>query len=100
MRSRLQVVALPAEEFGEFADDIRQIFRELGRAFGPDSLLAECAPPLDVYETDDKLEIAIDLPGVDAAAARVVIRGCAIVIAGEKPARCGHGDSSFHQVER
>ena len=42
--------------------------RELGRAFGPESLIGECAPALDVYETDERLEIAVDLPGVDATA--------------------------------
>jgi HSP20 family protein len=99
MRSRFQAVALPAE-VGEFAEDVQQIFRELGRAFGPESLIGECAPALDVYETDDKLEIAMDLPGVDAMAVRIVIRGSAVLIAGEKPARRGQGDSSFHLVER
>ena len=99
MRSRFQAVALPAE-VGEFADDVQQIFRELGRAFGPESLIGECAPALDVYETDDKLEIAMDLPGVDAMAVRIVIRGSAVLIAGEKPARRGQGDSNFHLVER
>jgi HSP20 family protein len=99
MRSRFQAVALPAE-IGEFADDVQQIFRELGRAFGPESLIGECAPALDVYETDDKLEIAMDLPGVDVLAVRILIRGAAVLIAGEKPARRGQGDSSFHLVER
>jgi HSP20 family protein len=99
MRSRFQAVALPAE-VGEFADDVQQIFRELGRAFGPDSLIGECAPALDVYETDERLEIAVDLPGVDAAAVRIVIRGSAVLIAGEKSARRRQGDSNFHLVER
>ena len=35
--------------------------RELGRVFGSDSLAGECVPPIDVYETDDTLEIAVDL---------------------------------------
>jgi HSP20 family protein len=99
MRSRFQAVALPAD-VGEFAADVQQIFRELGRAFGPESMIGECAPALDVYETDDRLEIAVDLPGVAATAVRVVIRGSAVLIAGEKPARRGQGDSNFHLVER
>jgi HSP20 family protein len=99
MRSRFQAVALPAE-VGEFADDVQQIFRELGRAFGPESLVGECAPALDVYETDDRLEIAMDLPGVDVSALRIIIRGSAVLVAGEKAARRGQGDSNFHLVER
>ena len=50
-------IAFPSE-IGEFADEVRQVFLELGRAFGSESLAGECSPPLDVYETDDTLEIA------------------------------------------
>jgi HSP20 family protein len=99
MRARFQAVALPAE-VGEFADDVQQIFNELGGSFGPESLVGECAPALDVYETDEQLEIAMDLPGVDAVAVRIIIRGSAVLIAGEKAARRGQGDANFHLVER
>ena len=86
MRSRIQTIAFPSE-IAEFAADVRQIFLELGRAFGSESLAGECAPPVDVYETDDTLEITVDLPGVDAAAVRVIGRGDSVLIAGEKAAR-------------
>ena len=65
-----------------------------------DSLTGECSPPIDVYETDDALEIVVDLPGVDRDAVRVVAKGDAVLIAGEKAPRRGRGDSSFHLVER
>jgi HSP20 family protein len=76
------------------------VFLELGRVFGSESLAGECSPPVDVYETDESIEIAVDLPGVDPAAVRVVGKGDSILIAGEKKARRGHGESSFHLVER
>lgn len=98
MRSRIQVV-LPSE-VGEFAEEVRRVFLELGRAYGPDSLTGECSPAVDVYETDEHLEIVVDLPGVDAQAVRVVVKSAAVLIAGEKAPRRGRGDSSFHLVER
>jgi HSP20 family protein len=98
MRSRVHAVVLP--EIGEFADDVRQIFRELGRGHAFDTLAGECTPPLDIYETDEALEIAMDLPGVDPTAVRIVVKGNAILVAGEKAPRRGRGDSSFHLVER
>ncbi len=76
------------------------MFTELGRAFGSESLAGECSPSVDVYETDDTLEIAVDLPGVDPTAIRVLSKGDGILIAGEKVARRGRGESSFHLVER
>ena len=80
--------------------EVRQVFIELGRTFGSESLAGECAPALDVYETDDALEITVDLPGVDAAAVRVIGKGDSVLIAGEKAARRARRESSFHLVER
>jgi HSP20 family protein len=99
MRSRIHPVALPSES-GEFAEEIRRIFVELGRVYAADSLAGECAPPLDVYETDETFEISVDLPGVDPSAVRIIVKGSAVLIAGEKAPRRGRGDSSFHLVER
>jgi HSP20 family protein len=98
MRSRIQAVVLPSEA-GEFGDEVRRIFVELGRTSG-EVLTGECSPPLDVYETDDSVEIILDLPGVELNAVRIVAKGQTIIIAGEKAPRRGRGDSSFHLVER
>jgi HSP20 family protein len=87
-------------ELGDFADEVRTIFGELGRAFGTDALTGECAPPLDLLETDDAFEISLDLPGVTADRVRVVLKGSAVLVAGDKSARRGPCESSFHLVER
>ena len=99
MRSRIHTVAYPSE-IGDFAADVRQVFLELGRAFGSESLTGECSPALDVYETDDTLEITVDLAGVDPAAVRIIGKGDSVLIAGEKAARRARQESSFHLVER
>jgi HSP20 family protein len=98
MRPRIHAVVLPSEA-AEFADELSRLLAEVGRAAGS-ALIAECSPPLDVYETDDAIEIAVDLPGVEASAVRIVVKGNAVLIAGEKAPRRGRGDSSFHLVER
>jgi HSP20 family protein len=99
MRPRIHAVTFPAE-IGDFGDEIRLVFLELGRVFGSESLAGECSPAVDVFETDESIEITVDLPGVDPAAVRVVGKGDSILIAGEKKARRGHSESSFHLVER
>jgi HSP20 family protein len=99
MRPRVHAVALPSET-GAFSDEVRQVFLELGRVFGPEALAGECAPPIDVYETDESIEVVVDLPGVDASAVRVMSKGDAILVAGEKPPRRVQGESTFHLVER
>jgi HSP20 family protein len=99
MRSRIHSVALPSE-IGDFADEVRRVFIELGRAFGGESLAGECSPAIDVYETDDTMEITVDLPGVVPGALRLFGKGDNILIAGEKSPRRARGESSFHLVER
>ena len=99
MRPRVHPIAFPSE-LGDFTAEVRQVFLELGRAFGSESPAGECAPPLDVFETDDTLEITVDLPGVDPAAIRIVGKGDSVLIAGEKAARRARRESSFHLVER
>ena len=100
MRSRVHALVMPSEALGEFVDEVQQIFAELGRGYGLDTLAGECTPPIDVYETDASLEISVDLPGVDPGSVRVVVKGPGVLIAGDKAPRRGRGDSSFHLVER
>jgi HSP20 family protein len=99
MRPRIHALAIPSE-LGDFSDEVRRVYLELGRAFGSESLTGECAPALDVFETDDTLEITVDLPGVDASAIRVIAKGDGVLVAGEKTARRPRAESSFHLVER
>jgi HSP20 family protein len=99
MRPRIQAVAFPSE-IGDFSDEVRRVFMELGRMFGAESLAGECSPPLDVFETDDALEISVDLPGLDPSTVRILAKGDSILIAGEKLARRARGESTFHLVER
>src|SRR6516225_2397021 len=99
MRGRIHAVAIPSE-IGDFADEVRRVFLELGRVFGADSLAGECAPAVDVYETDEAMEIVVDLPGVAWEAVRVLAKGDGVLIAGEKAARRVRGESTFHLVER
>jgi HSP20 family protein len=99
MRSRIHTVVLPSD-VGDFADEVHRVFLELGRTLGAEELTGECSPAIDVYETDDAIEVVVDLPGVDRGAVRVIIKGDDLLVAGEKTARKARGESSFHLVER
>jgi HSP20 family protein len=99
MRSRIHAVVLPSD-VGDFADEVRGVFLEIGRTFGAGSLAGECSPPIDVFETDEAVEVVVDLPGVDPAAVHILVKGDAVLIVGDKAARRGRSESSFHLVER
>jgi HSP20 family protein len=87
-------------EIGDFSIELRQFFSELDRAAGSEGLTGECAPPLDVRETDEHIEITMDLPGAAPTAIRILVKGKTLLVAGEKASRRGRGNSTFHLVER
>ena len=95
----MHAVVVPSE-IGDFADDVRRVFEELGRTFGAESLVGECSPAIDVFETDDSVELAVDLPGVAPPAVHVLMKADAVLVVGEKTARRGGRDSTFHLIER
>ena len=97
MQSRFRG-ALPAGS-AALADELPRILQELGES-ASDSSGGECVPPVDIYETDEAIEIVMDVPGVAATALRVLARGDAILLAGEKAAARVRRDASFHLVER
>ena len=99
MRSRIQAVVLPAEP-NEFRDDVRRMFAELERTPDAQTITGECSPPLDVLETEELIEITVDVPGVSAASVRVAAKGQTVLIVGHKMPRRSRQDSSFHLVER
>src|SRR3970282_306968 len=88
-------------EARDLADDVRRVFEELERQAPGRSPSGECVPAVDVLENPAAVEIVVDLPGVQADSVRVVIKGCLVLIAGEKePTACASPDASFHLVER
>ncbi len=93
---------IPADDATELGEDIREVFEDLDRSLDRDlrAYSGECHPPLDVLETDEAVEVTVDVSGVPAAAIRIVFRAGVLLVAGEKtPVRPGHGQT-FHLVER
>ncbi len=85
---------------GELADEIRSIFLELERTLGPDRPPGECAPAIDVFESDEAVTVAADLPGVEPAALRVIAKDDLVLVAGEKRSCAARLHASFHLIER
>jgi HSP20 family protein len=91
-------------DVSDLSDDLRRIFQELDRQAQrpPSAAAGQCSPTLDVLETDETVEVVIDVPGVAATSVRVLLKGGVVLVAGEKlsmpPAGIDAGD--FHLVER
>jgi HSP20 family protein len=93
---------IPSGESRELADDIREIFADLERSLQYEhrAFSGECHPTLDVLETDETVDVIVDVSGIPRDALRVVLRAGMLIVAGAKtPAPAGH-DQTFHLVER
>jgi HSP20 family protein len=99
MRPRIHALAV-SSELTEFSDEIRLVFLELGRSASHESPAGECSPAIDLYETDESIEVVVDLAGVDRSSVRILSKGDWLLIAGEKGPRRVRVESSFHLVER
>ena len=89
-------------EWGQYTDDIRQLFVELAEQ-RPGHLPAPagtCRPSVDVFETDEAIELIVDASGMNAASLRVLFRDGVVVVAGEKLPPQHREAQVFHQVER
>jgi HSP20 family protein len=93
---------IPTAEAPEFAADVRELFEDLAARLRHEhrAYSGECHPALDVLETDEAVEILVDVAGVPAEAIRVLFRSGVVIIAGEKAPPAGDQSQAFHLVER
>ena len=89
-------------EIGDLADDVRRLFHELDQNGSARSATGgDCLPPLDVLETDEAIQVLMDVPGVAASAIKVLLKGEVVLVVGEKWAEApGVGAGGHHLVER
>ena len=93
---------IPTTEASDFADDIRRLFDELAAALPGEqrAYSGECRPAVDVLETEQHVEIPMDLAGIPADAVRVAFREGVLLIVGEKAPPAGSHDHAYHLLER
>ena len=93
---------LPSGESQELTEDIRELFADLASRLPHEqrAYSGECHPTIDVLETDEAVEVAVDVSGIPASALRVLFRGGVLLIAGEKAAPRTTDEQTFHLVER
>ena len=93
---------IPSAEARELTDDVRELFEDLAANLPHDlrAYSGECHPTLDVLETDEVVEVVVDVSGIPANALRVLFRAGVLLIAGEKAPPRTSEDQTFQLVER
>ncbi|HXH07729.1 MAG TPA: Hsp20/alpha crystallin family protein [Vicinamibacterales bacterium] len=86
-------------DIAEFAQEIRRFFDELERDLGTRTT-GEYEPAIDICDGPEAIVVTADLPGVAAAAVRVILRGPMLLVLGEKQAPSCEARARFHVAER
>jgi HSP20 family protein len=86
----------------DLTEDVRRLFEELSQTDGglPPVYSGDCHPSLDVRETEQTIEVTVDVAGVPADAIRVLVRSGVVIIAGVKTPSSAPHLPVFHLVER
>lgn len=95
---------IPFPEAAGLTDEVRRLFEELDHRQDEMTrgLAGVYAPPMDVIERQDRIDILVDVAGVTADNLRVLFKDGTLVIAGCKwPMSPPHeGSPAFHLLER
>jgi len=84
--------------------EIDQLFDDFFRDFGfpamTDRMPAMVVPRLDVSETDQEIQIAAELPGIDEKDIEVTLTDDVLTIRGEKKTETEQKKRDYHLIER
>lgn len=84
--------------------DVAALHNELSRlmnAFeGPGTTTQSWVPALDVWETDDALVYAFDLPGIDEAKLSIEVENSSLTVTAERERATEISEERFHRFER
>ncbi|MEQ8850111.1 Hsp20/alpha crystallin family protein [Botrimarina sp.] len=82
-----------------FDDLERFAARALGDRFG-ELIDSGSIPPIDVSETDDSVDVTMDLPGVDPKQIDVRVNGATLTVSARREEEKEEEGKTFHRVER
>ena len=88
--------------------DLQSIQNEMNRLFGRTyggeagdvASSAAWAPELDIYETEDKFTVVLELPGMTTEDVNITVENGVLTVGGERKFYNEVKEESFHRIER
>jgi HSP20 family protein len=80
--------------------DLLSMEGELERALGRSGDRQAWAPTLDVRETDDQFEVAVDLPGLEPGDVSVTFEDGVLTVSGKREISSERSEQTYHRIER
>jgi len=95
-------VFAPLVEMARLQNEINKIFESMLDLSPEDSLQAAAGwvPSMDIIESDQKIVVTVELPGVDPTSINLAVGSGQITVSGEKPAPVTARNARHHCVER
>ena len=93
----------PFRDVAELQNRINRMFDEsFGRSqeLENDQILRSWRPAVDIYDTENGIAVAVELPGVDKEQVAVEVKDDVLTIKGERPADPNISDDSYYRRER
>jgi HSP20 family protein len=90
----------PFRDLMSIQNEMNRLF---GRTFGDGSELGfggTWVPAIDVHESVDKIEVSVDLPGIDPKDVDVTVEDSTLTITGERRFAHEEQEGSFQRIER
>ena len=77
--------------FNQLKDEINRLFNTVGDS-ETSGAMAGWVPSVDIYESDDRFDLLVDLPGVDPQKVELTLDNGVLTISGDRPVEKGVGE--------
>jgi HSP20 family protein len=91
----------PFREVVSLQSRLNSLFQDYGRGQSEGEALspASFAPPVDIYEDDQKLVLKLEVPGVKEDELDIQVEGRTLTVRGERKFSSEENQENFHRVE-
>jgi HSP20 family protein len=90
----------PFREVVALQSRLNSLFQDYGRGQEEDNIsAASFAPPVDIYEDDQKLVLKLEVPGVKQEDLDIQVEGRTLTVRGERKFSSEEKQENFHRVE-
>ena len=89
----------PFREVVSLQNRLNSLFQDYGRSDTEALSAASFAPPVDIYEDDQKLVLKLEVPGVKQDDLDIQVEGRTLTVRGERKFSSEEKQENFHRVE-
>jgi HSP20 family protein len=91
----------PFRDLMSIQNELNQLFgRTYGAGEAREGARGTWTPPLDVFETQEKFVIKMELPGVSADEVDISVEDSTLLVRGERQFYSEQNEENFHRIER